>query len=58
MNKRLTITDITKLAALHRIWATEMDIVASKTRELSVLKEHQVDEMNATLNRVALAINN
>ncbi|MEY8204771.1 MAG: hypothetical protein RPR40_06810 [Bermanella sp.] len=56
MNKHLTITDITKLAALHRIWATEMDIVASKTRELSILKERQVDEVNATLKRVAMAI--
>ena len=58
MNRYLTITDITKLASEHRIWATQMDIIASKTLELSIQKSHQVDEMNATLKRVAIAINN
>ncbi len=57
MNRYLTITDITKLASEHRIWATQMDIIASKTLELSIQKSHQVDEMNATLMRVNLIIN-
>ncbi len=57
MNRYLTIEDMTKLASGHRIWATQMDIVASKTLELSIQKGHQVDEMNATLRRVNLIIN-
>lgn len=54
MNKRLTITDMTKLSAYQQVWATEMDILASKTRELTIIKDRQVTEMNSTLNRLAV----
>jgi len=56
MNKHLTIKEITKLSAQNRVWATEMDVVASKTRELSMLKDQQLEELNATLRRVNSAI--
>lgn len=56
MNRHLTIKEITELSAHSRVWATEMDLVVSKTRELSMLKDHQLEELNATLKRVNSAI--
>ena len=57
MNKRLTIKDMTRLSALNQVWATEMDILASKTRQLNALKERQLLEVNNTLDRVAIGLN-
>ena len=56
MNKHLTIKEITKLSAQNRVWATEMDVIVSKTQELSALKGHQLDELNAALKRVNSAL--
>ena len=56
MNKRLTIKDMTKLSGLKQIWATEMDLLASKTRQLTALKDRQLLEMNDTLDRVAVSL--
>ncbi len=56
MNKRLTIKDMTKLSGLNQVWATEMDILASKTRQLTALKHRQLLQMNDTLDRVAIGL--
>ena len=56
MNKRLTIKDMTKLSAMNQIWATEMDILAAKTRQLTALKDRQLLQMNDTLERVAVGL--
>jgi hypothetical protein len=57
MHQYLTIADTTKLASQHSIWATQMDILASKTLELCIHKGRQIDKINATLIRVNLIIN-
>ena len=56
MNKRLTIKDMTRLSALGQVWATEMDILAAKTRQLTALKERQLLAVNDTLDRVAIVL--